>query len=277
MSPDTSSTIQRLQTAFDDARQANARKDRFIAVAAHELRQPLAALMLQAETLRRMGMHRKDDHLEELGCDLRSTARRQARLICDLVDVARARNGKLELRTEDIEVGTLVRRVVTGMAMAVPSVGLHLHIGPPECLVCRVDGVRVEQIISNLMENALKFTGPGGHITVRVSADDGLARISIADTGRGIASDALGHLFDGLAGAALPGDPCGSGMGIGLTLVHELVEAHAGRVSAHSDGPGLGAEFTVWLPLRTQNGGIQANHTQNRFNTEIGTLARQSP
>jgi len=267
MSPDSSSTFHHLQVAFEDARNASARKDRFIAIAAHELRQPLAALMLQAEALRRTGIHRNDEFLEELGTDLRATARRQARLICDLVDVARARSGKLQLCTETIEVGTLVRRVVSTMASVSPSVSLHFDIDPPERLLCRVDGVRVEQIVSNLTENALKFAGAQGRITVRVLAENGFARISVADTGRGIMPDAIDTIFDTFGESQHPCDPSDPGMGIGLALVKELADAQGGHVRAHSEGLGEGAEFTVWLPLcDAQDPAVQANGDDIRLN-----------
>lgn len=273
MRPDPSSTFQRLQAAFEDARDASARKDRFIAIAAHELRQPLAALMLQAESLRRMGLRREDEVLQELGTDLRATVRRHARLICDLVDVVRACTGKLQLCTEDVEVGALVRRVVTAMAMAKPSIRLHLDISP--AVICRVDGIRVEQIVSNLMENALKFAGPMGRIDVRVAAEHGFARIAVADNGRGIEPDVIDTLFQAASRERDTAAHPEAGLGIGLSLVRELTNAHGGHVCADSAGPGQGAEFTVWLPLskggnaeatRVAHGrGIQANNEPYRL------------
>lgn len=278
MSPDQSSTIQRLQAALEDARNANATKDRFIAIAAHELRQPLAALMLQAESLRRMGLHREDEFLQELGSDLRATARRQARLICDLVDLARARTGKLQLCAEDVDVGALVKRVVTTMALVAPAVDVQFDIGPAETLVCRADAIRVEQMVSNLMENALKFAGPIGRINVKVATDEEFACISIADNGRGIMPDDIDTLFQmfGNENEPNPSDSSEPGMGIGLALVHELADAHRGYVRAHSDGPGLGAAFSVWLPLCGNDDGIQANDDATRFNGRVGTSARHT-
>lgn len=272
MTPGPSSAIQRLHAAFEDARDANARKDRFIAIAAHELRQPLAALMLQAESVRRTGLNRQDAFLEELGSDLRATVRRQARLVCDLVDMVLAAAGKLQVCADDVEVGSLVRRVVTAMAMAKPSVSLHMDIGPAETLTCRVDGIRVEQIISNLMDNALKFAGPAGRIDVSVIADEGFARMSVKDDGPGLEVDDIDMLFHpaGRGRGASPAPE--AGMGIGLSLVRELADAQGGRVRAHSDGPGLGAEFSVWLPLSLEahGRGVQANDDQHRLVSASG-------
>lgn len=272
MTPGPSSAIQRLHAAFEDARDANARKDRFVAVAAHELRQPLAALMLQAESVRRTGLNRQDAFLEELGSDLRATVRRQARLVCDLVDMVLAAAGKLQVSADDVEVGSLVRRVITPMAMAKPSITLHMDIGPAETLTCRVDGIRVEQIVSNLMDNALKFAGPEGRIDVRVIADDGFARISVRDNGPGLELDGIDTLFQPVGrerdGSAAPD----AGMGIGLSLVRELADAQGGRLRAHSAGPGHGAEFCVWLPLsfEAHGRGVQANDDQHRLVSASG-------
>lgn len=287
MSSGQSSTIHRLQVAFEDARKASARKDRFIAVAAHELRQPLAALMLQAESLRRMGLRREDELLEELGTDLRATVRRQARLICDLVDVVRVRTGRLQLCPEDVEVGTVVRRVVTAMAMAKPSIHLRIDIGPAETLVCRVDSIRVEQIVSNLMENALKCAGPAGRIDVRVVADADFAQISIADNGRGFEHDAIDTLFQAIDRTQDNAAEPDAGMGIGLSLVRELADAQGGHLRAYSAGSGQGAEFTVWLPLSKRGNaeeiplahdqGIQATDGRNCLNIGVGTPAGSSP
>jgi two-component system CheB/CheR fusion protein len=244
--------MRRLAAARDEALEAAAAKDQFVVVAAHELRQPLAAMMMQADLLRRLAAQRQDEVLLELGDDLRATVHRQARLVRDLLDVSRAGVGRLRLVMEQVDVGALVARVATAMANAAPSARLRLDPGPPGAIRCRADGVRVEQIVSNLMENALKFAGARGRIDVRVTADHGFARISVADNGRGIAPEALDGLFEwfgqerGRGGT--PGNAC-AGMGIGLALVRELAGAHGGRVRAFSEGVGKGAEFSVWLPL----------------------------
>jgi two-component system CheB/CheR fusion protein len=249
MEREQSSIIGSLKAARDEALEAAAAKDRFVAIAAHELRQPLAALILQADLLRRQGMQRQDEQLVELGEDILATVRREARLVGDLLDVSRARIGKLTLKIEQIDLGALVARVATSMAKAAPSVHLRLDIPPPETLRCRADAVRVEQIVSNLMENALKFAAARGAIDVRVAVDEGFARITVADNGRGMAPgarDSVFHLF-----GQEQGRPATPGMGIGLALVRELAAAHGGHVRAYSAGVGMGAEFSVWLPLST--------------------------
>nr|WP_275690453.1 HAMP domain-containing sensor histidine kinase [Luteibacter yeojuensis] len=241
-----------MRAARDQALEVAAAKDRFVVVAAHELRQPLAAMMMQADLIRRLGTQRDDETLRELGDEIRAMVRRQARLVGDLLDVSRARVGKLRLEVQPLDLGALVTRVARAMAKTVPSVRLRLDIAPAGALPFCADSVRIEQIVSNLMENALKFAGVHGVVEVSVAADAGFARITVADNGRGIAPEAVEGLFE-LFGQEedrpeVPGSAC-AGLGIGLALVSELASAHGGRVRAYSEGVGKGAAFSVWLPL----------------------------
>jgi len=256
------STIRRLRAAREAAVDACAARDRFNAIAAHELRQPLAALLMQADLLRRLGVQRADDQLQELGEDMRSSLRRQARLIEDLLDVSRVRVGKLRLEIACVDIGSLVSRVTTAMAATAPSVRVRTDIPPAGTLRCHADPIRVEQIVSNLLENALKFAGAHGTVEVRAMAEDGFARIVVMDTGRGIAPSCIGGIFDLFAQPSEPTSRTDKGMGIGLALVNELAQAHGGHVRARSAGPNLGAEFSVWLPLAASSRTIEPSATR---------------
>jgi signal transduction histidine kinase len=269
-----------VQTARDEALDAAAAKDRFVVVAAHELRQPLAAMMIQADLLRRLAVQRQDAPLMELAEDLRATLHRQGRLVADLLDVSRARVGKLPLELEQVELGALVARVATSMAETLPSVQLRLDIAPPETLRCRADGVRVEQILSNLMDNALKCVGTQGVIDVRVVAEGDFARISVLDNGRGMAPEKVARLFpspdEEPVRRIVPGES-DTGLGIGLALVSELVNAHGGRARARSEGVGKGAEFTVWLPLSATDRYVQAHETATCLDRPVRQPRGRSP
>lgn len=249
MGPGQASTIRRLRAAREAALDACAARDRFNAIAAHELRQPLAALTMQADLLRRLGTQRGDAQLQELGEDMRSSLHRQARLVEDLLDVHRVRTGTLRLKTARVDLGPLVSRVAAAMAATVPTVRLCLDVPAAGVLCCQADPVRVEQIVSNLVENALKFAGSCGTVDVRVTESDGHAHIVVSDTGRGIAPGRGERLFELFARQHDADFEDGSGMGIGLAVVHEIARAHGGRARVHSAGIGLGAEFGVWLPL----------------------------
>jgi two-component system CheB/CheR fusion protein len=247
--PGQASTIRRLRAAREAALDACAARDRFNAIAAHELRQPLAALTMQADLLRRLGIQRGDAQLQELGEDMRSSLHRQARLVEDLLDVHRVRTGTLRLETAWVDLGPLVARVAAAMAATVPTVRLRLDVPAAGVLRCRADPVRTEQIVSNLVENALKFAGSCGTVEVRVAEVGDHVRIVVSDTGRGITPGSGERLFEMFSRQEDPAFDDGAGMGIGLAVVHEIATAHGGRVRVHSDGIGLGAEFTVWLPL----------------------------
>lgn len=257
MSQDQSGTTRGLRAARGDTPGIAADKDLFVAMIAHELRQPLAALAMQADVLRRLGTQRQDEPLLEMGEEVHATVHRQTRLVNDLLDLSRVRLGRLALDMAPVALGPLVTRVATSMTRAAPSVELRLDVAPVvETLACHADGVRLEQIFSNLMDNALKSVGADGVIEVRLVAEGGFARIAVADTGRGMAPGAVDNLFQLFGQEHGHFTAHGAGLGIGLALVHELVRAHGGRVDAHSEGIGKGATFTVWLPLSANDGRV---------------------
>jgi two-component system CheB/CheR fusion protein len=228
------------------AERADAAKDAFLAGVSHELRTPLTTVLLQAELLL------KDSHqpgaVQRAGASIQASARRQARLVEDLLDVSRIDSGKIRLSLEEVDLGKVVREVVGAMEpeAALKQVGLLAeHAGEPA--LCRGDPERLQQIVSNLLANAIKFTPGGGRVDVRIEAVDGSVRLVVADTGRGIAPAFLPQVFERFAQEASAASGEG-GLGLGLSIVHHLVALHGGTVRAESAGPGQGATFVVALP-----------------------------
>jgi two-component system CheB/CheR fusion protein len=229
------------------AQMANDLKDRFLAVMSHELKQPLNLIQMNAELLLRLPFAADNPKVRRLGDAIRGAVGSQSRIINDLLDLSRVRTGKLRLNRVAVDLGELVQTAATAAIANVPGKNIALDVNCQAGVVCNGDRVRVEQIAWNLLTNAAKFTPDGGRIGVRVAAESGYAQLTVTDTGCGIAPEFLPHVFGMFNQAQELALPNG-GLGIGLALVHELALAHGGRAEAHSDGIGLGAEFSVWLP-----------------------------
>jgi PAS domain S-box-containing protein len=223
-------------------------KDEFLAMLAHELRNPLAPVVTAIEILRHKGGDAAvRQRLLEV---LTRQTRNMARLIEDLMDASRITRGTIELRPERIELSQLVERAVEGSTGVIEARGHHLTVAlPPVPIWLQADPVRLEQVLTNLLNNAAKFTPAGGRIAVEVAAEPGEAVLRVRDDGQGIAADLLPSIFDLFVQADRSLDRTHGGLGIGLTLVRNLVRFHGGSVSARSDGPGRGSEFEVRLPL----------------------------
>jgi signal transduction histidine kinase len=228
--------------------ESDRRKDEFLAMLAHELRNPLGAVSTAAFVLGRMDslappvarsvaiIQRQSQHL--------------ARLVDDLLDVSRITRGKVELRRVPIDLGEVVRHAVESTRQLVEARRHRLQVSlPGEPLPLVADPTRIEQVLANLIRNAVKFTEPGGLVEIDAAARDGFAMVRVRDSGAGIPGDLLPRVFDLFIQGPQGLDRSAGGLGIGLTLVRTLVEMHGGRVEAHSDGPGHGSDFTVWLPL----------------------------
>ena len=226
---------------------ANERKDEFLAMLAHELRNPLAAISTAVEVLRLCG-----------SADSRATssidaATRQVshmkRLLDDLLDVSRITNGRIELRRSTVELGEVVAQAVQLSTPLVRRRGQELTIElAPEPLFVDGDADRLVQVLSNLLTNAAKYTDVGGRIRLRVQPFAQEIRISVSDNGSGISPEALPHIFDLFVQADRAIDRTDGGLGIGLTIVRRLVRMHGGRIEARSEGRGRGSEFVIWLP-----------------------------
>ncbi|MBE7366487.1 PAS domain-containing protein [Ramlibacter pallidus] len=237
-----------VSTDITDVVEADRRKDEFIATLAHELRNPLAPIRTGLEILRRVG------ELPPPAARTRDMMERQlthlVRLVDDLLDVSRVSRGKLELRTERLDVEQVLNHAIEASQPSVDAAGHVLALDlPPEPLVVRGDLTRLAQVFSNLVNNASKYTPRGGRIDVQVRRDAGRARIAVTDNGSGIAAEVLPQVFDLFAQGSQMAHGGQGGLGIGLWLVRRLVELHHGTIMAHSDGPGRGSTFTVRLPL----------------------------
>jgi CheY-like chemotaxis protein/nitrogen-specific signal transduction histidine kinase len=243
--PDESDLAARLRRAEAD----NRAKDDFLAVLSHELRTPTSAILLWARLLM-SGAVKPADQAEALRCIVRS-AEVQNRLVEDLVDVARLSRGAVELERLAVELGEVVGCTVAGLRTVAAARGVTLAIvneGQTSATVS-ADPRRLQQIVANLVSNAIKFTPSGGCVEVTVSATRDLARLAVRDTGCGIARERLVHVFDPFYLAEARTTRRHEGMGLGLSIVSQLVSLHGGSLGAESAGEGKGATFTVELPL----------------------------
>ncbi|MDM0001056.1 HAMP domain-containing sensor histidine kinase [Variovorax sp. J22P240] len=227
-----------------------ATRDRVLAVVSHELRQPLNVIQMNAKLLTRLPASTAPTHLRRIADAIQRAIESQARIINDLLDVSRVRTGKLTLHRAEVNFGKLVMDLVAALSANWSPGRVTTEVRASSPLVCYADALRLEQIVGNLLDNAVKFSPAGGRILVRLLSEGGFARISVVDCGRGIAPDFLPDVF-GLfsqAGASV-GEGLHGGLGVGLALVHGLAAAHGGFVKATSAGINQGAEFSVWLPL----------------------------
>ncbi len=223
---------------------ADRRKDEFLAMLAHELRNPLAPLSNALHLLGRGAADR--DRVTQMA---ERQVRLLARLVEDLLDVSRITQGKISLRKEPLVLGDVVTRALEIMREAIDARGHHVTVSlPPRAVRLEADGARLAQVIANLLSNAAKFTPPAGTIWLTAEALEDEVMIRVRDTGVGLAPDLLPHVFDLFVQGDASLDRTRGGLGIGLTLVKRLVELHGGRVEARSPGVGQGSEFLVYLP-----------------------------
>jgi signal transduction histidine kinase len=226
------------------------RKDEFLAVLGHELRNPLAPIRNALQVLHLRGTDPAT--LEWTQGILDRQVGQVTRLVDDLLDVSRIARGKIQLRRQRLDLATLVRHTAQDHAAALEDARLALTVtAPDEPVWVEGDPTRLTQVLGNLLHNAIKFTDPGGRVTVRLTVDRAARRavVGVSDTGIGIAPDMLGRVFDTFAQADGSMSRSRGGLGLGLALVRGLVELHGGRVQAASAGPDSGAEITFWLPL----------------------------
>jgi two-component system CheB/CheR fusion protein len=233
---------------------AAAMKDQFLAIMSHELRQPLNMISINAELLSRIPEVRASGSAARCAEAIRTSVLSQAKIIEDLLDLSRVRTGKLALSVAPVHAGKVVGAIVD-VARADPSAhGLQIEASIDDDLVVMADGVRFEQIVMNLLSNAVKFTPQSGTIKVRLGAEDGAMRLDVSDSGQGIAPGSLAKVFEMFGQPNSVTTRAKGGLGIGLALVRELVDLHGGRIEARSEGIGMGACFTVWLPLLDHSG-----------------------
>jgi signal transduction histidine kinase/ActR/RegA family two-component response regulator len=233
---------------IDQLRQADRRKDEFLAVLAHELRNPLAPVRNAVEVLR---MRDVDDPGLRWARDLIDRQVQQlTRLVDDLLDVSRITRGKIKLQKEPVDLAAVVARAVEISRPLIDARRHELAVTlPPEPLRLEADPTRLAQVVANLLNNAAKYTEERGHIWLTVEREGGEAVVRVRDTGVGIPSDMLAQVFDLFTQVTHSLDRSQGGLGIGLTLARSLVEMHGGSVRAHSAGWGEGSEVVVRLPL----------------------------
>ena len=225
------------------------RKDEFLAMLAHELRNPLGAIANASYLLTQLDPAGRE--MEKAVAIIRRQIQHLVRMVDDLLDVSRITRGKIELRRQPLDLAEVVRHAVeTARPLAAAKEQkLRMEL-EPEPLPVDGDATRLEQVLSNLLRNAVKFTGPGGNIEISALRNGHAeAVVRVRDDGIGMTPDLLPRVFDLFAQGEQALDRTGAGLGIGLTLVRSLVELHGGRVEARSDGPGRGSELEVRLPL----------------------------
>jgi signal transduction histidine kinase len=239
---------QTLVRQAETLREADRAKDEYLAVLAHELRTPLSTISNALHILGQL------DLADERAFRQITTASRQtatlSRIVEDLLDISRIARGKLELRAGPIE----LCKVATNAAQAVgPMIDSRRHVLevslPSRPAWVEADPVRLEQVVTNLLTNAARYTEAGGRIWLTVTAEEGAAVIRVRDTGVGIPEEQLRDVFELFTQVGPPSSRSQVGLGIGLALAKRIVELHGGSIAAASDGPGRGSEFTVRLPL----------------------------
>jgi PAS domain S-box-containing protein len=239
---------QDLRRLNDELAQANRRKTEFLATLAHELRNPLAPLS-NGLHLMRMGAS-KPELLEKTRQMMERQIQHMVHLVDDLLDVARISTGKVELRRQRIDLKDVVATAVETSASLIESAHHKLHVElPSQPLPMDADPTRIAQVVSNLLNNAAKYTPEAGRITLKVWVEGREALLSVTDTGVGIEAEAISKVFEMFAQVPSSATKPQGGLGIGLSLVQSLVALHGGSVSASSPGVGKGSTFTVRLPL----------------------------
>jgi PAS domain S-box-containing protein len=254
---------------YQALRESDRRKDEFLATLAHELRNPLAPIR---NSLQILAMPRVDAETARRARDMMERQVHQlVRLVDDLLDVSRVMRGKIELRRERVELATVVARAIE---TAQPLVDAHAHQLSvrlsSESLPIEADPVRLAQVVGNLLTNAAKYTEPNGRIWLTAERDGDMAVLRVRDNGIGIAPDMLPRVFELFVQVDNSSTKSQGGLGIGLTLVKNLVAMHNGKVEARSAGLGKGSEFVVRLPLSAQG-------NDERQVGEMGPQAYESP
>jgi PAS domain S-box-containing protein len=248
-------------------KEADRRKDEFLAMLAHELRNPLAPI--------RNGLH----IMKQAGADgavvnrVREMMERQVqhmtRMVDDLLDVSRITRGKIELRKEIVDLATVVDHMLETTRPLIEDRGQQLTVDlPSESLRLEADPTRLEQVLANLLNNAAKFTDNGGHIWLCARQEGSELVLRVRDTGVGIAADMLSHIFEPFVQSDQVLNHPQGGLGIGLALVRSIVAMHGGTVTAHCDGPGKGTEFIVRLPAISQQQESQGNRGASKGNEQ---------
>jgi PAS domain S-box-containing protein len=243
---------QQLREYAADLSDADRRKNEFLAMLAHELRNPLATIRNAVQVMRLTGGD--GDAVASLSEMMDRQVGQLVRLVDDLLDLSRISRGKIDLRRSRLELGTVVKQAVEAARSLAQCLDHELTVSlPPKPIYVNADATRVAQVFGNLLSNACKFTEKAGRIEVTVEQEDKLAAIRVRDTGIGIDAEQLPRIFDMFMQVDTSLERSTSGLGIGLTLVKNLVEMHDGTIQVHSAGVGEGSEFVVRLPVMDES------------------------
>ncbi|MBD1863418.1 MULTISPECIES: ATP-binding protein [Trichocoleus] len=243
-----SELLNREKTAREQAETANQLKDEFLAVLSHELRSPLNPILGWAKLLRtrQFDPETTDQALETI----ERNAKLQAQLVEDLLDVSRILQGKLSLNVATVNLATTIQSAIETVRLAATAKSIQIHAELDQWVgLVAGDANRLQQVVWNLLSNAVKFTPAGGNVEVRLEAIAPYAQIQVIDTGRGIRPEFLPHVFDHFRQADSSTTRQFGGLGLGLAIVRQVVELHGGTVQVDSLGEGMGATFTVRLPM----------------------------
>ena len=241
--------IERRKQVENELRELDQRKNEFLATLAHELRNPLAPLRNGLEVMRLAAAN--PDMAEKARAMMERQLKQMVRLVDDLLDVSRVSRGKIDLRREDVELAAVLRNALETSQPLMAERGHELvaHV-PAERIVVNVDVTRLSQVFWNLLNNAAKYTEPGGRIDLTVRLEGGEVAVSIRDNGIGIPREMQGRVFDIFTQVDRTLEKTQGGLGIGLSIAKRLVEMHGGTIAVSSEGHRKGSEFTVRLPAR---------------------------
>ncbi|HEX8636006.1 MAG TPA: ATP-binding protein [Pyrinomonadaceae bacterium] len=229
------------------AEAANRTKDEFLATMSHELRTPMTAILGWAQLLRSRTLNEED--LERALEIVERNAQAQNKLIDDLLDISRIITGKLRLDVRPVDLGGVVGAVIDALRPTAEAKAIRLHaLLDPQAGPVSGDTDRLQQVVWNLLSNAIKFTPKGGRVQVRLERVNSHVEIIVSDSGKGISAEFLPHVFDRFRQADGTSTRKQGGLGLGLSIVRQLVELHGGTVSVESGGEGQGATFVVQLP-----------------------------
>ncbi len=240
--------------ARSEAEEANRLKDEFLATLSHELRNPLNVILGYAEVLLRSEEAKRSAFVKRAAEILKRNALAQSQLVRDLLDLSRLHMGKLSLNREAVSLITTIGNAVETVQAEATAKEVELKVvAPEEVLFVDADPLRIEQVVWNLLNNAVKFTPAGGTVTVRLSSEANQGVVSVEDTGEGIDPTFIPHVFEMFRQADATNSRRHGGLGIGLALVQQLVQLHDGTVAVSSEGQGQGAQFTIKLPLSRES------------------------
>jgi PAS domain S-box-containing protein len=245
------------EAAREEAQAANRVKDEFLAVLSHELRSPLNPILGWSTLLQRNKLDAAKT--AQALATIQRNAKLQSELIEDLLDVSRILRGKLNLTVAPVDLASTIREAMETVRLAAEAKSITVEANAPDVGLVSGDSTRLQQVIWNLLSNAVKFTPEGGQVNIQLKRENGYAQITVTDTGQGIAPEFVPYVFDYFRQANSATTRKFGGLGLGLAIVRHLVELHGGTVQAASPGVGMGATFTVRLPLMSQQSTTRQN------------------